>query len=134
MVEPAAVLSITKQCELLSMSRGLFYYLPVAWTARDLHVMAKLDELFTENPTRGTRRLRQALKKRWGLVAGRDKVRRLRRIMGITAIYPKKTLSVANQAHKKDPYLLRGVAITHPNQVWSTRISPISACTKALCI
>ncbi len=70
--------------------------------------MEKLDELFTENPTRGTRRLRQALKKRCGLVAGRDKVRRLMRIMGITAIYPKKNLSVANLAHKKYPYLLRG--------------------------
>ena len=53
------------------MSRGLFYYLPVELTARDLHVMEKLDELFTENPTRGTRRLRQALKTRCGLVAGR---------------------------------------------------------------
>jgi len=125
MVEPAAALSITKQCELLSMSRGFFYYLPVELTARDLQLMEKLDELFTENPTRGTRRLRQALKKRWGLVAGRDKVRRLMRNMGITAIYPKKSLSVANQAHKKYPYLLRGVAITHPNQVWSTDITYI---------
>jgi len=123
MVEPAAALSITKQCELLSMSRGVFYYLPVELTARDLQLLEKLDELFTENPTRGTRRLSQALKKRFGLVAGRDKVRRLMRIMGIAAIYPKKNLSMANQAHKKYPYLLRGVAITHPNQVWSTDIT-----------
>lgn len=123
MVEPAAALSITKQCELLSMSRGFFYYLPVELTARDLQLLEKLDELFTENPTRGTRRLSQALKKRFGLVAGRDKVRRLMRIMGISAIYPKKNLSVATPAHKKYPYLLRGVAITHPNQVWSTDIT-----------
>ncbi len=123
MVEPAAALSITRQCELLAMSRGFFYYLPVELTASDFQLMEKLDELFTENPTRGTRRLRQALKKRWGLMAGRDKVRLLMRIMGITAIYPKKNLSVATPAHKKYPYLLRGVAITQPNQVWSTDIT-----------
>jgi len=120
MGEPAAELSIMRQYELLSMSRGFFYYLPIELTARDLHLMEKLDELFTENPTRGTRRLRQALKKRCGLVAGRDTVRRLMRIMGIAAMYPKKNLSVATPAHTKYPYLLRGVAITHPNQVWST--------------
>ena len=123
MVEPAAELSITRQCELLSMSRGFFYYLPVALTARDFQLMEKLDELFTENPTRGTRRLRQALKTRCGLVAGRDTVRRLMRLMGITAIYPKKNLSVATPSHKKYPSWLRGVAITHPNQVWSTDIT-----------
>lgn len=123
MIEPTVGLSITKQCELLSMSRGFFYYHPAELTAKDLHVMEKLDELFTEHPTRGTRRLRQALKKRWGLVAGRDNVRRLMRIMGITAIDPKKNLSGANQAHKKYPYLLRGGALTHSKQVWSTDIT-----------
>ncbi len=123
MVESDVVLSITKPCDLLSLSRGRFYYRPVGLTERDWQLMEKLDELFTENPTRGTRRLSQALKKRFGLVAGRDKVRRLLRTMGIAAIYPKKNLSVAHPSHKKYPYLLRGVAITCPNQVWSTDIS-----------
>ena len=99
MVEPDVVLSITKQCELLSLSRGRFYYRPVGLTERDLQLMEKLDELFTENPTRGTRRLSQALKKRFGLVAGRDKVRRLLRTMGLAAIYPKKNLSGACQVN-----------------------------------
>ena len=94
--------------------------LPVEWTEKDLNLLEKLDELFTENPTRGTRRLSQALKKRFGLVAGRAKVRDLMRIMGIAAIYPKKNASIANTAHTKYPYLLRGVEITRPNQVWST--------------
>jgi len=123
MVEPAAGLSITKQCELLSISRGRFYYRPGEWPEGDLTLMEKLDELFTEDPTRGTRRLSQALKKRFELMAGRDKVRRLMRSMGMAAIYPKKNLSAANPSHKKYPYLLRGVAITHPNQVWSTDIT-----------
>jgi putative transposase len=108
MVEPEAELSITRQCELVSMSRGVFSYRPVGLTEKDLQLMEKLDELFTENPTRGTRRLSQALKKRFGLVAGRDKVRRLLRTMGIAAIYPKKNLSVAHSSHKKYPYLLLG--------------------------
>jgi len=89
----------------------------------DLKLMGKLDELFTENPTRGTRRLSKALKKRFDLLAGRDKVRRLMDIMGIAAIYPKKNLSLANKAHKKYPYLLRGLKITRQNQVWSTDIT-----------
>ena len=123
MVEPEAELSITRQCELVSMSRGVFYYRPVGLTERDLQLMEKLDELFTENPTRGTRRLSQALKKRLGLVGGRDKVKRLLRTMGIATIYPKKTLSVAHPSDNKYPYLLRRVAITRPNQVWSTDIT-----------
>ena len=123
MDEQKTALSITKQCDLLSIARGSFYYLPVEWTEKDLNLLEKLDVLFTENPTRGTRRLSQALKKRFGLVAGRAKVRHLMRIMGIAAIYPKKNLSIANTAHTKYPYLLRGVAITRPNQVWSTDIS-----------
>ena len=53
MVEPEAELSITRQCELVSMSRGFFYYRPVELSERDLHVMEKLDELFTEDLTRG---------------------------------------------------------------------------------
>ena len=64
MVEPAAGLSITRPWEGVSRSRGCFSYLPVELTERDLQLMEKLDELFTENPTRGTRRLRQALKTR----------------------------------------------------------------------
>jgi len=87
--------------------------------------MKKMDELFTENPTRGTRRLSKALKKRFGLVAGRDKVRHLMDIMGISAIYPEKNLSIANRSHKKYPYRLPGLAITRTDQVWSTDITYI---------
>jgi len=107
MVEKKAVLSI---------SRGLFYYRPAGLTDLDLKRMEKMDELFTENPTRGTRRLSKALKKRFGLVAGRDKVRHLMDIMGISAIYPEKNLSIANRSHKKYPYRLRGLSITRTDQ------------------
>ncbi len=123
MVKKDTILPIRRQCDLLSVSRGSYYYCPAGLTEMDLKLMEKLDELFTEDPTRGTRRLSKALKKRFGLEAGRDKVRRLMRIMGIAAIYPKKNLSIANKSHLKYPYLLRGMAITHPNQVWSTDIT-----------
>jgi len=125
MVEKKASLSITRQCGLLSISRGLFYYRPAGLSGLDLKRMEKMDELFTENPTRGTCRLSKALKKRFGLVAGRDKVRHLMDIMGISAIYPEKNLSKANPSHKKYPYLLRGLAITRTDQVWSTDITYI---------
>lgn len=125
MIEPAAEIPIKKQCEILSISRGYFYYHPVEISERDLKTMEKMDELYTENPTMGTRRLSQALRKRYQIKAGRAKVRRLMEIMGIAAIYPKKNLSVANTAHKKYPYLLRNMEITRPNQVWSTDITYI---------
>lgn len=123
MVKKGKAVAISRQCDLLSISRGSYYYHPGGLTEMDLKLMEKLDELFTENPTRGTRRFSKALKKRFGLLAGRDKVRRLMGIMGIAAIYPKKNLSIANKSHKKYPYLLRGLKITRPNQVWSTDIT-----------
>ena len=91
----------------------------------DMKLLEKLDELYTENPTRGARRLSKALKKRFGFEAGRGKVRRLMRVMGVSAIYPKKDLSRSNELHKKYPYLLRGVEITRTNHVWSTDITYI---------
>jgi len=126
MVEKKAALSITRQCDLLSISRALFYYRPAGLSDLDLKLMGKMDGLFTENPTRGTRRLSKALKKRFGLVAGRDKARRLMDIMGILAIYPKKNLSIANHSHKKYSYLLEGLSITQPIR-FGAQISPISA-------
>jgi putative transposase len=88
-----------------------------------LELMNRIDELYTEDPTRGTRRISNALRKRYYLHAGRGKVRKLMGLLGIGAIYPKKLLSIANAQHKKYPYLLRGVVITHANHVWSTDIT-----------
>lgn len=125
MIEPKASISIKQQCEMLNISRGYYYYQPVELSEEDLRTMEKIDELYTEDPTRGTRRLSRALRKRIHIKVGRAKVKRLMRIMGICAVYPKKNLSISNQAHKKYPYLLRNMEITHPNQVWSTDITYI---------
>lgn len=125
MIEPETPISIKQQCEMLNISRGYYYYQPVELSEEDLKTMEKIDELYTEDPTRGTRRLSRALRKRFHIKAGRAKVKSLMGIMGIYAIYPKKNLSISNQAHKKYPYLLRNMEITHPNQVWSTDITYI---------
>ena len=117
-------ISLVRQCELLSIGRTSIYYRPGV-SPRNIELMHRVDELFTEDPTRGTRRISHALWKRFGLCAGRGKVRRLMDRMGIGAIYPKKRLSMGNKQHKKYPYLLRNVAITRVNQVWSTDITYI---------
>jgi putative transposase len=86
--------------------------------------MRILDELYAESPTRGTRRMRAALRRR-GIHAGRGRIKRLMNQMGISAIYRKPNLSKPHPNHKKYPYLLRGLKITKPNQVWSTDITYI---------
>ena len=116
--------SLNHQCQLLSVSRNRLYYRP-HMSERNLDLMHRIDELYTEDPTRGTRRLSAALFRRFELKAGRGKVRRLLRLMGISAIYPKRNLSQSNKQHKIYPYLLRNVPITRVNQVWSTDITYI---------
>lgn len=125
MVEAENTISIKQQCEMLDISRGYYYYQPVELSDEDLKTMEKIDELYTEDPARGTRRMSRALRKRFRIKVGRAKVKRLMGIMGIYAIYPKKKLTISNQAHKKYPYLLRNLDITRPNQVWSTDITYI---------
>ena len=125
MIDPEESLSVSAQCSLFSISRGYFYYKPVELSDFDLDLLKKLDELYTDDPCRGTRRMRGALRKRYGLKVGRDRIKKLMGILGIEAMYPKKNLSQPNVAHKKYPYLLRGVTINRPNQVWSVDITYI---------
>jgi len=84
--------------------------------------MRIMDQVFTKRPYFGSRRLQDELTAN-GYHAGRDHVRRLMRIMGIEAIYPKKRLSLQNKGHKIYPYLLRHLEIAHPDQVWCTDIT-----------
>jgi len=117
-------LTLTKQCELLSIGRTSIYYTPQTNPANKL-LMDRIDELFTDDPTRGTRRLRAALKRQFELDVGRSKIRSLMARMGLMAIYRAVNTSKANKAHKKYPYLLRGVKVIRVNQVWSTDITYI---------
>lgn len=120
--EPPEV-SISRQAELLGMSRSSGYYVPYR-SPRDVRLTRLLDELYLEFPYYGVRRMHAALRDE-GEEVGRDHVRPLLRELGLTAFYPKPRTSVAHPEHTVYPYLLRGIPITHVNQVWSTDMTYI---------
>ena len=104
------------------------YYQPTQETAENLRLMRCIDELYTERPYFGSRQMTSWLNNH-GEEVNRKRVRRLMRLMGLEAIYPKPRLSVPGAGHRIYPYLLRNVAITRPDQVWSTDITyvPLTA-------
>jgi putative transposase len=118
------VLSVSRQCELLGLSRSSYYYEPATETAENLALMARIDREYTARPFRGSRGMTAWLR-REGEKINRKRVQRLMRLMGLEAVYPKPRLSVGGAGHKVYPYLLRDVAIERVNQVWSTDITYI---------
>jgi putative transposase len=111
-------LSISKQADLLGMSRSSVYYLPRPTSQADLALMRAIDELHLEFPFMGARQLSRHLDKR-GLKAGRLHVRTLMTKMGIEALAPQPGTSERNSQHKVYPYLLRKLPIVRSNQVWA---------------
>ena len=125
MIEPDhPQMSIARQCALVGLPRASFYYLPKGESAENLHLMRLLDEPYTLTPYYGVGRMTAWLRSQ-GYHVNHKRVARLMHTMGIEAIYPKPHLSQAHPAHRVYPYLLRGVAITRVNQVWSTDITYI---------
>jgi putative transposase len=116
--------SVCEQCALLQISRSTYYYKPMQMSDLDLEIMRRMDEMYLEDPTRGTRRYSKELELH-GYDLGRDHVRSLMKTMGIAAIYPKPRTTVIDKAKYKYPYLLRNLAIQRPNQVWEIDISYI---------
>ena len=117
-------LSIRRQCELLGLTRSTYYYQPATETPLNLTLMALIDREYTAHPFYGRRKMTIYLRGR-GYDVNSKRVRRLMRKMGLEAIYPKPRTTVVDREHRIYPYLLRGVEITHPNQVWSTDITYI---------
>lgn len=117
-------LNICQQCILLSIARSTLYYTPSVLKGYDYSLMRAIDELNTEDPTRGTRRMSKALL-RMGFKAGRSKVRTLMRHMRIKTVYCKPRTTVIDPTKYKYPYLLRNLEITRPNQVWALDITYI---------
>ena len=116
---------MARQCELLGLNRSTFYYRPISRVDEvRLRLMNKLDELYTAHPYYGVRRMTACLR-RDGEIVNRKRIRRLLRVMGLEAIYPKQNLSKPNREHVIYPYLLRGVEIVRKDQVWSTDITYI---------
>lgn len=124
MIDKGAELPITRQCQLLELNRSGVYYRAVPISPEELKLMRQIDEIHLQHPFYGSRNIRDELWSR-GYDIGRDRVRRLMRLMGIEAIYAKPRLSKAHPGHRKYPYLLRGLAITRPNQVWAADITYI---------
>ncbi|WP_416274634.1 IS3 family transposase [Lamprobacter sp.] len=123
-IDPGDKLSVKRQCELVGVARSTLYARrrerPEA--AEDIELCRLLDELYTAHPFYGSRRMVVALGRR-GYVVNRKRIQRLMRQMGLAGMAPGPMTSRPNPEHKVYPYLLRGVAITRPNQVWSSDIT-----------
>jgi putative transposase len=124
MIDREHDLPITKQAAVLHISCGSVYYLPRPVPATDLEVMRRLDRLHLEFPFAGSRML-QGLLVAEGSKIGRRHVRTLMQRMGIEALYRRPRTTKPETGHKIYPYLLRGMAITRPNQVWAMDITYI---------
>jgi putative transposase len=116
--------SLSRQCELLSLHKSGLYYQPKGESEQNLRLMRKIDEQYLKTPFAGYRMMSEWLR-RAGEAVNEKRIRRLMRLMGLTAIYPKPDLSKANKAHKKYPYLIRNMVINQVNQVWSSDITYI---------
>lgn len=118
-------ISIARQAQLLDISRSSVYYQPRI-DPEDVLIMNAIDEIFTECPFYGHRRIRKELKD-MDILIGKKRTISLMKVMGLEAIYPKRkpNTSKGNDAHKKYPYLLKGLEIAFSNHVWGTDITYI---------
>jgi len=117
-------LSIVRQCRLLDISRSGLYYQPKGNSDEDLALMKLIDRQYLATPFYGARKIATCLKSEGHLV-NRKRVRRLMRLMGLKAIYRRPRTSKPAPGHKIYPYLLDGMKITRPNQVWAADITYI---------
>jgi putative transposase len=119
-----SVMSVRKQCSLLQVNRSGLYYEAKPESSYNIELMHLIDEAFTEHPEMGVASMTAYMRDK-GKSCGPKRVRRLMREMGLEAIYPKPNTSRPNKQHAVYPYLLKGVDINRPNQVWSTDITYI---------
>lgn len=124
LVDDRQPVSIRKQTELLSVHRSCVYYKPVGESPENLQLMRKIDELFLSDPTLGVLGMQDELKD-LDLWYNPKRIRRLMRKMAIEPIYPKRNLSKLGKAKYIHPYLLRGLDIDRPNQVWAIDLTYI---------
>jgi len=125
LIEPVnSEIAIARQCSLVALARSSWYYQPRRDDGYNEHLMRLMDEEYLRHPFYGRRQLTNYLRTQ-GHPVNPKRVGRLMREMGIVAIYPKRNTSVANSQHKKFPYLLGGLNIWYPNQVWTTDVTYI---------
>lgn len=117
-------MSVVVQCELLSVQRSGVYYVPRPVDAHTLHIQRRIDEIYTACPFYGVRKITAQLRVD-GLLVNHKAVARHMQMMGLRAIYPGPNLSQRARQHTIYPYLLRGLKIECPNQVWGVDITYI---------
>lgn len=123
MIEPEhPELSITRQCELLELPRSSYYRKPKPETVLNLRLMRALDELYLQYPFFGARQWIRWLR-REGYQVNRKRIQRLMKLLGLEAIYRRPKTSAPHPEHRVYPYLLKGMIIDRPNQVWATDIT-----------
>ena len=124
MVKAHSQLTVLRRCELFNVARSTTYYDAAPVSADDLLVMRLIDEIHLRLPFYGSRRICDELQDQ-GHTVNRKRVQRLMRNMGLHALYPKPRTTHPGKGHKIYPYLLKGLSIKHPNQVWSSDITYI---------
>lgn len=117
-------LSISLQCELLGLARSSYYYKPISESEKNLRLMKMIDEQYLIAPFYGSRQMTEEFRSR-GECVNRKRIQRLMRIMGLEAMYPSPRTSIGDKSHYKYPYLLKGLDIKAPNEVWGTDITYI---------
>ena len=122
MIDRSHELSLKRQAQLLKLSRSGIYYSPRPVSPADLAIMRRIDELHLEHPFAGSRMLRDLLNGE-GIAIGREHVATMMKRMGIEAIYRRPNTSRPAPGHRIYPYLLRGVSVERPNQVWAMDIT-----------
>ena len=124
MIDRGHDLPLVRQAELLRLSRSTLYYEPRPVPAAELAIMRRIDELHLDYPFAGSRMLRDLLRGE-GIAIGRERVATMMRRMGLEALYRRPNTSKAADGHKIYPYLLRGLPVERPNQVWAMDITYI---------
>ena len=124
-IDKSIDLPISVQAELLGISRASVYYKAQDISQEEVKLMNEIDRIYTDTPFYGSRKIAKELTKQLKFDVNRKRVQRLMRIMGIEAVYPKPNLSLNNTPHPIYPYLLKGLKINHPNQVWGADITYI---------
>lgn len=124
-IDKSINLPIAVQAQLLGISRSSIYYQRADVDQVDVELMNEIDQIYTDCPFYGSRKIAKELGRKLKFPVNRKKVQRLMRMMGIEAVYPKPNLSLNNTPHPVYPYLLRGLTINRPNQVWGADITYI---------
>ncbi len=122
LVSKGNVVSIRKQCDILSVNRSSIYYAPVGESEENPEIMRKINKHYLDHPTEGVLRVQDFLFS-LGFVVNHKRVRRLLCLMGLMATYSKRNLSKPGLSKYIRPYLLKGLKIEHPNRVWAIDIT-----------